>query len=65
MRQRPAAVGPHVAGVRQPGEGLGQEAPLAAAVVGQHPRLAILHLAPAARAAAHAGRWHWNEEEEL
>ena len=59
MRERAAAARAHVARVRQPGEGLAHEAPLAAAVVGQHARLAVLQLALAARAAARLRRRDW------
>lgn len=56
VRQRAAAARAHVARVRQPGEGLAHEAALAAAVVGQHARLAVRVLALAARAAARPRR---------
>lgn len=56
VRERAAAARAHVACVGQPGEGLRLEAPLAAAVVGQHARLAVLHVAGAANAAARPAR---------
>lgn len=57
--ERSAALGADVAGVRQPGEGLAQVAPLAAAVVRHHLRLAVLQVAARAHAAPDR-RSRWN-----
>ncbi|CAH2216995.1 jg13043 [Pararge aegeria aegeria] len=58
VRQRAAAVRAHVARVRQPRERLRDELPLAAAVVGQHASLAVLHVALRANTTANYCSWN-------